>query len=90
MSGDVSPTAGSDPQARRRLIANERVKITATMLNNAAVAAFIASVVAPAVAAGYGITVPQSPYWWEFGIIWLTMAAAFHVVARLVLGDLKP
>lgn len=72
------------------MVANERVKITATMLNNTAVAAFITSVVAPGASAVYGANVPKSPYRVWFGLCRLGSAAILHVSARVTLGGLKP
>ena len=77
-----------DPRAT--LVANERVKITATMLNNAAVAAFVTSIVAPGATALYGAILPKSPYWLWFGLCWVATAAALHVGARVTLRDLQP
>lgn len=87
-----TPGSGSpaDPAAKKKLVANELAKLTASALNNVAVAAMITSVVAPAASDLYGITAPKSPYWWEFGMAWLIAAGVLHFIARKMLGDLEP
>jgi hypothetical protein len=81
---------GTDPLAKQKLVSNERLKLSATALNNASVAAFITSVVAPATANLYGNGVPKSPYWWMFGACWLADSAGLHFAARRIIGDLEP
>jgi len=83
-------SSSSDPEAKAKLVKNERVKLTATALNNAAVATAIASVVAPTAADVYGMTMPKTPYWWVFALLCLIGSAALHAAARLVLGNLEP
>jgi hypothetical protein len=93
----MSTTTEQQPEAspgglppKEKLVENERVKLTATALNNGAIAAFVASIVGPAASELYGITAPKSPYWWAFGLCWLIGAAVLHMSARRVLGDLEP
>ncbi len=87
------PTRRSTPPLdpdRRKLVANERIKITATLLNNGAVGAFAAGVLGPTAADLYGVVAPTTPYWWLFGACWFCLAGILHIVARGILGDLKP
>jgi hypothetical protein len=79
-----------DPAAKKKLVANELAKLTATALNNGAVAAMITSVVGPAASDLYGIATPKSPYWWVFGLAWFTIAVGLHLAARTALGELEP
>ena len=73
------------------LVHNEQTKLTATALNNVAVAFVIAGFVGPMVAVGYrsaamardGIAILVS-------IIWLFIGFILHSIARLILRDLKP
>ena len=79
------------PDGRRaNLVANEQVKLTANMLNNTAVAAFVTSIIAPGATALYGAGFPKSPYWVWFGVCWMATAAALHIGARVALRDLEP
>jgi hypothetical protein len=80
----------ADPAARKKRVANELARLTATALHNSAVAAVIAGVVGPAASDFYGITTPRFPYWREFGIAWLMAAAVLHPAARTMLEDLEP
>ena len=89
-TGSAGPVNPADPAAKKKLVANELAKLTATALNNSAVAAVIASVIGPAASDLYGITMPKSPYWWMFGIAWLLAAAVLHFIARKLLEDLEP
>jgi hypothetical protein len=89
-TGAPGPSRSVDPAAKRKLVANELAKLTATALNNGAVAAMIASVVGPAASDLYGIATPKSPYWWVFGLAWLFIAAGLHLAARTALGELEP
>jgi hypothetical protein len=62
----------------------------ATALNNGAVAAIVASVVGPGASDLYGIATPKSPYWWVFGLAWMSLGVILHAIARKALGDLEP
>jgi hypothetical protein len=71
------------------LVDNEQTKLTATALNNIAVAFVIAGVVAPVVQ--YGGTQPllsAAPI--AFSLIWLLAGEILHLFARRVLRRLKP
>ncbi len=62
-SANTGPNGPSVQAAKRKLVDNERVKLTATALNNGAIAATVASVIGPAASELYGISTPKSPYW---------------------------
>ncbi len=89
-AGAPRSESAADPAAKTKLVANEVAKLTATALNNGAVAAVITSVVGPAASGLYGITTPKSPYSWEFGGAWLLVGALLHAMARKQLKDLEP
>lgn len=72
-------------------IHNERVRLTATALNNTAVATVVTGVVVPAAGIAYGLpTAPQMGLWWLVALAWLGGATALHVAARVTLGGLRP
>ena len=72
-------------------IAEERTKLTANLLNTAATGVFITGVVAPLVAAYYGVAGPS-----QVGLGWIAVASTvcvltvfgLHWLARAVLGRL--
>lgn len=74
------------------LVHNERTKLTATWLNTLASASIAAGGISPLVAILYGFSQPHQ----EMGItallslIWILAGIGLHIVARLVLGRLKP
>jgi Na+/melibiose symporter-like transporter len=73
-------------------VADERAKLTANLLNSAATGVFITGVVAPIVAAFYGVAGPS-----EVGLGWIALASTvcvlmvfgLHLGARAVLGRLS-
>lgn len=68
------------------LIYNERTKLLANALDRASTACIVVSLITPAVTGGIEMR-------WEavFGIsIWLFAALILHLLARHVLGGLKP
>ena len=73
------------------LIQNERIKLTATLLNNVAAAMFVTGGVGPIVALSYGLPGPTGG-WTALGIaaIWILSGSAIHYMARLLLKGLKP
>jgi hypothetical protein len=76
-----------------KLVRNERTKLTATYLNTAAGGLFTAGVVAPLVAAVFGLgTGPHlSALTLVLGIaIFLAASGSLHLAARTVLKGLKP
>jgi hypothetical protein len=73
------------------LIRNEQTKLTATALNNVAVAFVIAGFVGPAVALGYGSNaVPQGAITIFVSIVWLFVGFILHSIAKLILRGLEP
>ena len=65
--------------------------MTATALNNVAVAFVIAGFVGPMVAVGYGSAAMARDGIAILGsIIWLFVGLILHSMARLILRDLKP
>jgi hypothetical protein len=85
------PPRPGDPEAeRQKLIDNERVKLLALALNNAAVAALATGVLGPTASFLYGVTRIESPYSFAFGLFWIAGAVSMHAVAQIVLKDLVP
>ena len=73
------------------LVHNEQTKLTATALNNVAVAFVIAGFVGPMVAVGYGsAAIARDGIAILVSIIWLFVGFILHSIARLILSDLKP
>jgi hypothetical protein len=73
------------------LIHSKQTKLTATALNNVAVAFVIAGFVGPIMALGYGpAAMPSDVVAIVVSIIWLSVGFVLHVIAKLVLRDLKP
>lgn len=73
------------------LIHNERTKLTATLMNTIAAAIFITGVVAPMVALSYDLPGPNRG--WAAAlitIVWIFAALGIHLLARTLLGRLKP
>ena len=72
------------------LIQNEQTKLTATALNNVAVAFIVAGFVAPVV--GFAQTLEFRPGVESalFSGFWLVTGSVLHVAARLVLKRLQP
>lgn len=71
------------------LVHNEQIKLTATALNNVAVAFVVVGFVAPVTAVvgrdsgGFTASIPLS-------LIWLATGVVLHLGARLVLRSFKP
>jgi hypothetical protein len=82
--------ASPDDEARRKLVRNEQLKLTATASNNLAVASIVTGAIGPAVAATYGITAPHGPFWSAFLILWLTMGMSLHITGRRILKGILP
>ncbi|KMO19533.1 hypothetical protein [Methylobacterium platani] len=76
------------------LVTNERTKLTAAYLNTAAGSLFTAGVVAPIVAAVFGVTGPSGGVpTLTLGLgamIFLCASIALHAAARYVRKGLKP
>jgi len=71
------------------LVYNERIKLLAVALNNAAVATVAAAIIAPMAGFLYGSSAIASSRWPFIGLAWLLGGLSLHVVAQLVLGRLK-
>ena len=71
------------------MIANERIKITATLLNNCAMAALGTGVIVPMAALIYGTTVPKSPYYLLIAVGWFISGIGLHLFTRWTLRELK-
>lgn len=73
------------------LVENERTKLTATALNNLGVATFVTAFVAPAVSFLYGAFAPGPTGWWLLiALGWCSAGIVLHLLARSILGRLKP
>jgi Na+/melibiose symporter-like transporter len=73
-------------------VREERTKLTAGLLNSAAVGVFVTGVIAPLVAAFYGVPGPSQVGlgWLMVGsIIWILTVLVLHLCARAVLGRLS-
>jgi hypothetical protein len=69
---------------------NEQTKLTATALNNIAVAFVVAGFVAPVVGFGQAQQVPSDLFTIVFNLAWLLTGFALHLTARLILRRLRP
>lgn len=86
---------GSARQAWRfeatQMIENEQTKLTATAINNLAVAIWIAGIVGPAVGFLYGAPGPETHGWWFLiGVVWLSVGFGLHMFARAFLRRMTP
>jgi hypothetical protein len=72
------------------LVHNEQTKLTATALNNVAVAFVIAGFVAPVVGFGQTLSAPDNAIPVLFSLVWLLTGLVLHLAARLVLRTLQP
>ena len=73
-------------------IADERIKLTANVLNAAASGIFLTGVIAPLVAAFYGVPGPsQTSVGWiaVASAVWIFASLGLHLCARAVLGRLS-
>lgn len=73
------------------LVANERIKLTAGLLNSVAGFSITAGGVGPLIALTYGINAPSTLSPMILGImgaIWLSVGACLHATARWVVGRL--
>jgi hypothetical protein len=85
----VAP-ATPDDEARRKLIRNEQLKISASASNTLAIAFVVTGGVAPAVAYAYDISAPHGPFWSAFLLLWAILGTALHLIARYILKGLTP
>lgn len=85
------------PDARAILIANERIKVTATAFNNLSVASLMAGVIGPVATLVYdAVKLPVggvstvSLFWTSMvAIIWIAAGIGLHLIARATLGRLR-
>jgi hypothetical protein len=73
------------------LVENERIKLTATALNNMATAVMVTGAVAPLIAAFYGVGTGMAhglPLL-ASAVLWIGAGAGIHLLARRFLGGLK-
>ena len=89
LTGPPGPDSPPDPDAKQKLIANERIKITATLLNNCAMAALGTGVIVPTAALVYGTTIPKSPYYLLIAVGWFVSGVGLHLFTRWTLKELK-
>jgi hypothetical protein len=71
------------------LVYNEQTKLTATALNNVAVAFVVAGFVAPVVGFANGLELRLGVASTTFTAVWLATGLILHVTARLILRRLK-
>lgn len=74
------------------LVTNERVKLTASLLNTVAGFSITAGGIGPLIALSYGLNAPTivSPLVLALvGAIWLGAGIGAHLLARWILGRLK-
>ena len=88
-TGTPGPVNPADPDAKQKLVANERIKITATLLNNCAMAALGSGVIVPTAALAYGTTFPKSPYYILIAAGWFAGGVVIHLFTRWTLRGLK-
>ncbi len=89
-TGSPGPGSPAPPDAQKKLVTNERIKITATLLNNCAMAALGTGVIVPTAAIAYGTSVPTSPYYLLVGTGWFLVGLGFHLFTRWTLRSLMP
>ena len=83
-----------DEAAQAKAVHNERIKLTAGYLNTAAGGMFTAGVIAPLVAAVFGVAGPSGgpgALTLLFGVaIFIGCSVGLHLLARTVLKGLRP
>ena len=82
------------PQPMTDAVHNERVKLTATAINNVGVAAVVTGVIVPVAAFAYR-TAPSSadyPLWYFIGflVVWFMGGLTCHFLARNVFLRMRP
>jgi hypothetical protein len=78
-----------DPALKQKLIANERIKMTATLLNNCAMATLGSGVIVQSAALAYGTSLPKSPYYLLVAAVWFVAGVMIHLFTRWTLRGLK-
>jgi hypothetical protein len=76
--------------ARLKLIHNEQAKLSATALNNIAVAFVVLGIVTPAIGIGQARSIPAEAVGYAISLGWLLTGAILHLCARLILVRLEP
>jgi len=72
------------------LVINERTKLTATAINNVAVATIATALIAPAVSFVYGSPATGPHGWWFLiALAWCAAGVVLHLTARGILGRLR-
>lgn len=85
--GGTSPPPLS---ARLKLIHNEQAKLSATALNNVAVAFIVIGIVTPLIGFTQTQTAPSEAGAYVISLGWLLTGAILHLCARLILVRLEP
>lgn len=68
---------------------NERRKITATAVNNLAVALVVTGVIVPTVNLAGPAHLPTTGYAYAFALLWIAGGCVLHLAARHVLGRME-
>ena len=88
------PGGGEPPaypfSARLKLIHNEQSKLSATAVNNVAVAFVVVGIVTPLVSFAQSPTIPATAATFAISLAWLLTGAILHLAARLILVRLEP
>jgi hypothetical protein len=74
---------------KSKVVRNEQLKLTATAINNLAVAFVVTGFIIPVAALAYQAAFPKTRYWAGFAILWIVAAVVLHYVARRVLEGVK-
>jgi hypothetical protein len=88
-SGSPGPDRSADPDPKQKLIANERLKMTAALLNNCAMATLGSGVIVPSAALAYGSSIPKSPYYFLVAAGSFVAGVVIHLFTRWTLRGLK-
>jgi len=75
---------------KKKLVRNERVRLTATLVNTSAAGVVVSGVVAQIAPVLYGSAIPRSPLWSLVALSAVVLACCLHLVARWIVGDLNP
>ncbi len=71
------------------MIANERLRMTASLLNNCSMATLGSGVIVPSAALAYGTSIPKSPYYFLVAAGWFVAGVVIHLFTRWTLRGLK-
>lgn len=91
MNGAAGDDDAADRLKRQAAINNEKLKLSATALNNVAVALFAGGSVLPIVALSFPLATapPSGAYSLLAIVIWGLVAACLHGIARTVLNGIR-